>query len=64
MVSRDAQSRGGHKDAQRLEHLCYGERLRELGKFSHEKALGRPPCSLPVLKRSLQIEGRETFYLV
>jgi len=33
-----------------LEDLSYEERLRELGVASLEKALGRPRCSLPVLK--------------
>jgi len=32
-----SESRGGHEDAQRLEHLCCGARLRELGLFSLER---------------------------
>ena len=36
-----------------LEHLSCAERLRELGLFSLEKALGRLICGLPILERSL-----------
>ncbi|KAK4806234.1 hypothetical protein QYF61_013378 [Mycteria americana] len=36
-----------------LEHLCYEERLRELGLFSLEKALGRPYCILSILEGGL-----------
>jgi len=45
-----------------LEHLCYEERLRELGLFSLEKALGRPYCSLSTYKGGLKERQRETFY--
>jgi len=41
------------------------ERLREFGLFSLEKrrlCLGRPYCSLPVLKGGLQESWRGTFY--
>jgi len=44
-----------------LEPLCYEERLRELGLFSPQKALGRPYCSLSVLKVGLQERWGQTF---
>jgi len=34
------------------EYLSYRERLREMGSFSLRKAMGKPQCDLPVLKRS------------
>ena len=42
---------------QGMEHFTYEDRLRELGLFSHEKALGRPESSLSVCKGRLS-EGR------
>ena len=51
------------EDAQRLEHLCYGDRLRSWGvQHGEEKAAGRPHCGLPVLKRELT-SRRETGFL-
>jgi len=44
-----------------LEHLCYEERLKELGLFSLEKAAGRPCCSLAVLQGGLQERCRKYF---
>jgi len=43
-----------------LEHPSCEERLTEL--FSLEKAVGRPYCSLPVLKEGLHRRWRGTFY--
>ena len=36
------------KMIQRIDHLSYGNRLRELGLFSLEKALGRSESSLSI----------------
>ncbi|KAK4823662.1 hypothetical protein QYF61_005014 [Mycteria americana] len=38
--------RSATKMIRRMEHLSYKDKLRELGLFSLEKALGRPYCSL------------------
>ena len=35
------------------EHVSFEKMLRELGLFSFEKALGRPPCGFPVLEGSI-----------
>jgi len=45
--AKDVESRRGHEDAQRLEHICCADRL---GVFSLEKAPGRPHCHLPAPK--------------
>ncbi|KAK4816074.1 hypothetical protein QYF61_011298 [Mycteria americana] len=50
-----------------LEHLCYEERLGELGLFiqpGEKKALGRLYCSCSVLKGGIQERWRETFYFL
>ena len=46
-----------------LEHVSHRGRLRELGFFSLEEALGRLHCSLPVLEGNLQAGGGLTFYV-
>jgi len=46
-----------------LQHLSYEDWLRELGLFNLEIALGRPHCSLPVLKGSLSTGRGTTFYM-
>ena len=57
-------ARGGNEDAQRLEHLCCGDRLRSRGvQHGEEKAAGRPHCGLPVLKGRSRTGGRPTFYI-
>lgn len=47
-----------------LEDLSYEEKLRELGLFILEKALGRPHCGLLVLEGSLQAGGGSNYYMV
>ena len=42
-----------HKNDQRVEHLSYEDRLRELGLFRLRKALGRPESGLSVSKGGL-----------
>jgi len=47
-------ARGGNEDAQRLEHLCYGDRLRSRGvQHGEEKGPGNPHRDLPVLEGRL-----------
>lgn len=48
---------GGREDAQRLQQLCWEERLRELGLWSLEKAAGGPRCGLPVPKGASRKAG-------
>jgi len=47
------------------EQLSYAEKLREKGLISLKKlkALGRPHCSLPTLKRGLSAGRKPTFYM-
>ena len=52
--------RGDHEDAQRLEHLCYGDRLRSRGvQHGEEKAAGRPHCGLPVVRELIRRRGSD-----
>lgn len=44
-----------------LEHLCYTDRLRELGESSLEKAPGRPHFSLQHLKGAFKRDGERLF---
>lgn len=44
-----------------LEQLCLEERLRELGFFSPQKALGGHYCILSVLTDGLEERWRKTF---
>ena len=48
------------KMIQRTEHLSYEDKLRELGLFSLEKALGRTDSCLSVPKRVLRQKGTDS----
>ena len=45
---------GGREDAQRLQQLCWEERLRELGLWCLEKAVGGTSLWPPSAQRGLQ----------